>query len=148
MWYLAFFLIQTHFTSFLIFHIWCVPELVNQVSVYISTEPFLTFHQHLISHPGIGMNGYDCGLLVCVMAADSFLMCICFRPGQISPQSKEKSLQKQWLMREQHKINGLNIPRLCDRTVPLSKAKILLCHVIILLVPTHSQSTATDFNFG
>lgn len=47
-------------------------------------------------------------------------------------------------MREQHKINGSNIPRLRDTTVALLKVQILLFHVIIGLVqPTHSQNTVT-----
>lgn len=46
-------------------------------------------------------------------------------------------------MRERHKINGSNSPRLCDLTICSVKAKILLSRVIILLVqPTNLQNTA------
>lgn len=83
------FIILTHFTSENLFLIitqqislqiqQSVSGSVNQVSVYVNTEPFFTCHQHLISDSGIGMIVYDCGPLVCVMAAESLLMCICFR---------------------------------------------------------------------
>lgn len=88
----------------------------------------------------------DCGPLVCVMAAESFLMSV--SGSEISPESDEKSLQRQWVMRERHEINGLNSPRLCDLTIALAKVKILLSYVIILIVHSTNLHCSKVYLWG
>lgn len=70
------------------------------------------------------------------MAAESFLMCICFRRRGFSPQSNEKSPQRQWVMRKRHKINSLNSHRICDLTIAFVKVKILLSYCIYFACTT------------
>lgn len=88
---------------------------------------------------GTGMISCDCGPLVCVKAADSFLVCMCFRQMEKWEKSTDTVT---------YYINGLNSPHVCNLTVGLLKVKILWWYVIIVALKTDSfYYTATDFTF-
>lgn len=67
---------------------------------------------------GTGMISCDCGPLVCVKAADSFLVCMCFRQMEKWEKSTDTVT---------YYINGLNSPHVCNCWLIESKNTLVVC---------------------